>query len=89
MVEHALLMPEGWLQIFDTVTVTGTQTLDDRKAYTLQLRVEELPVITASIDAETGDLLRYEQCPATRRDFDVGRFDIPMNNGRLPRVQII
>jgi CubicO group peptidase (beta-lactamase class C family) len=60
IVTHALQSPLGWLQIFDTVTVTGVEMLDDRKAYTLILREGELPVISASIDAETGDLLRYE-----------------------------
>ena len=60
MVAHALVLPEDWLQIFDTVTVAGIETLDDRKVYALQLRVGELPPIAVSIDAKTGDLLRYE-----------------------------
>jgi hypothetical protein len=60
MVAHALLLTEDWLQIFDKVTVTGIETQNDRKAYILQMRVGELPAITASVDAETGDLLHYE-----------------------------
>lgn len=60
MAAHALLLTEDWLQIFDKVTVTGIETQDDRKAYILQMRVGELPAITASVDAETGDLLHYE-----------------------------
>jgi CubicO group peptidase (beta-lactamase class C family) len=57
---QALLLPEDWLHVFDSVKVTGVETLGDRKAYTLQLRAAELPTITASVDAETGDLLRTE-----------------------------
>ncbi len=57
---QALLLPEDWLEIFDSVTVTGVESLDDRKTYTLRLRASELPTITASVDAETGDLLRHE-----------------------------
>jgi hypothetical protein len=59
-VAQALLIPADWLQSFDSVTVTGVETPDDRKTYTLRLRLAELPTITASVDAETGDLLRYE-----------------------------
>ena len=32
MAAQALLIPEDWLQVFDTVTISGTETLDGRKA---------------------------------------------------------
>jgi CubicO group peptidase (beta-lactamase class C family) len=60
IVAHALVLPEHWLPLFDQVKVTGIETLDNRKAYTLQLRIGALPTIMVSIDAETGDLLRYD-----------------------------
>ena len=60
IVAQALLVPEDWLQIFDTVTVSGIETLDGQEAYVIRLRAGELPTIEASVDAETGDLLRFE-----------------------------
>jgi len=57
---QALLRPVEWLQIFDTVSVTGTESMDNRKVYALQLRAGELAPIAAFVDSETGDLLRYE-----------------------------
>jgi hypothetical protein len=60
MVAQALISPQDWRRLFDTVTVTGVESLDGRKTYVLDLRAGELPTITASVDAETGDLLRYE-----------------------------
>ncbi len=59
-VAQALLLGQDWLRVFDSVTVVELETVDDRQAYELQLRVAELPTITAFVDVETGDLLRYE-----------------------------
>jgi len=60
MAAQVLQFPEDWLEFFDSVTVTGTETLGDRKAYALELRVGELPAIQATVDQETGDLLGYK-----------------------------
>ena len=60
MIGNVLLFGEDWVNVFDKITVTGSGNLGERKVYKLQLHAGELPVIAASVDAETGDLLRYE-----------------------------
>ena len=57
---QALTFPDAWLDIFESIAVTGRETVDDRPAYALELRNAELPPIDAAVDAETGDLLRTE-----------------------------
>lgn len=57
---QALAIPENWLQTFDSIKVSGTEMVGDRRAHAVQLRLAELPAITALVDATTGDLLRFE-----------------------------
>ncbi len=57
---QALAVPEDWLRTFDSVKVTGSETVGERKVYAIELRRADLPGITARVDAATGDLLQFE-----------------------------
>jgi len=57
---HPALYLGDWRSFLDKIRVTGRDEVDGRKVIVLELRQGDLPVMTTSIDAETGDILKID-----------------------------
>lgn len=55
---HPLTVYRDWNKVFDSVRVTGTDKLDGREVYTVELIKDELPPMIAMVDRQSGDLLQ-------------------------------
>lgn len=58
---HPGAVEGDWSEYFDSVEVTGTDTVNDRPVYVVRLKKADLPSRIYRIDAETGDVLRMNQ----------------------------
>jgi CubicO group peptidase (beta-lactamase class C family) len=58
--QHPAAIFGDWNGFYDVITVTGEGEERGRKVYKLRLRRELVPPYTATVDAETGDLLRLD-----------------------------
>lgn len=55
---HPMTLHRDWSKVFDTVRVTGTDKLDGREVYTVELTKGELSPIIAMVDRQSGHLLQ-------------------------------
>ncbi len=58
VLQHPAAIFGDWRSFFDVIEVTEEKEQNGRKVYTLRLRREQVPPYTATVDADTGDLLR-------------------------------
>ncbi|HEY5650412.1 MAG TPA: serine hydrolase domain-containing protein [Acidimicrobiia bacterium] len=58
---HPLAYAGDWWQFFDEITVVRATTLDEAPVYEMAMRRENLPRVTAYVDARTGDVIRTDE----------------------------
>ena len=58
---HPLAFSADWWDFFDEVAVVRATTLDEASVYVVTMRRGELPLTTAYVDAQSGDVVRTEQ----------------------------
>jgi hypothetical protein len=57
-VQHPLAFMGDWRELFDTVKLLGTETVDGKVLFVVSLRAGGLPVWRAYVDPATGDVVR-------------------------------